>query len=439
MISRACKAAIAALMLLPAVLAFSLIALYGVNVAYWDEWSTVPLFEKLYTNNLTFNDFIAQHNEHRILTYRLIVLPLGHLTHWNNVAEMYFSWVLLCLACFVLYRMFTVSNGTSWRSAALFIPVPWLLFNLRQGGNLLWGFQFPFYILVLCVVLAIYFLQFSKGLDWRFFAAVFCGIVGTFCVANGLSIWIIGTLQLAAICILQPAVSKGAVLRSLLVWIAVAAGIYAFYFWGYIKPSHHPSLLFFLQDPLSSLLYGFAAVGCLFSLETCTAIAIGIVIAALYIAAFILVLKDMRNMRSQLMSLSLILFTGASVALLVLGRSGFGINQALSNRYVTFTMIGIIGLYYIVIAMRPKFSLLKPVILNTAIVLLVVSMFSMDIYALVLYRGPHAKRFEAQQILLTYQTQSDEKLKLLLPDPNFVKQYSPVLIKYRLNAFYDGG
>ena len=439
MISRARKAGIAAMLVLPAVLAFALIALYGVNVPYWDEWGTVQLFDKFYSHNLTYNDFISQHNEHRILVYRLIVLPLGHLTHWNLVAEMYFSWVLLCVTCFVLYKIFAATAGQSWKSAALFIPVPWLLFNLRQGGNLLWGFQFSFYILILCAVLAIYFLQYSKGLDCRFFAAVFCGITGTFCVANGLAIWIIGVMQVGAICLLQPAGNKAPMVRSLLAWTAVATGIFVFYFWGYFKPSYHPSLLFFLQDPLSAIMYAFAAIGCLFSLETYTAIAVGIAITALYITAFVLVLKDLKSMQAQLMGLAMILFTGAVIVLLVMGRSGFGISQALSNRYITFTVIGIIGLYFIVIALKPKLGMLKPVIFNTVIVLVVLFIFCMNIYAFVTYAGPHAKRVEAQQCLLTYQTQPDEKIKqLLLPNPAYVREQTPLLIKYRLSVFYDG-
>lgn len=436
MVSYVRKAAIVVLLLLPAVLAFSLIALYGVNVPFWDDWGTVDLFDKFYSNNLTVNDFIGQHNEHRILVYRLIVLPLGHLTHWDLVAEMYLSWALLCLTCFVLYKMFTLSNGSSWKTAAFFIPVPWLLFNLRQGGNLLWGFQFSFYILILCVVLAIYLLQLSKGLDWRFFAAVFCGITGTFCVANGLSVWIIGALQLVAVCLLQPAGKKAAIARSLMVWLAVAVGIYVFYFWGYTKPSYHPSLLFFLQAPLSAIAYGFAATGCLFSLETYTAIAIGIVIAVLYLAAFVLVLKDMKNMQAHLMGLAMILFTCASILLLVMGRSGFGISQALSNRYITFTMIGIIGLYFVLVALRPKLSMLKPAVFNTAVVLVIVFLFAMDIYALAIYAGPHARRAQAQQYLLTYQMQPDENLKQLLPDAESVRKYAPLLIKYELSVFY---
>ncbi|MCX6006920.1 MAG: hypothetical protein NTZ34_06625, partial [Chloroflexi bacterium] len=202
-------------------------------MVFWDQWAFVPLWDKLYSGTLTFNDLIALHNEHRFLVIRVITLMLGSITHWNNVAEMIFSWVLICLICFVLYKIYTLSSGDSWSAAARFIPVTWLMFNLRQYENLTCGIQIVFYMLIFSFLLAVYLLQTSRGLDWRFYTAVFCGAVGTYSMANGLLIWIIGLLQLLCIRLAADAANKKVYARSLIVWAFATAIIYLLYFWGY--------------------------------------------------------------------------------------------------------------------------------------------------------------------------------------------------------------
>ncbi len=71
------KFVILILLVLPALISFVFVAVYGVNVVFMDQWDFVPLFDKLYTGSLTFSDLFAQLNEHRFLTYRVIMLALG--------------------------------------------------------------------------------------------------------------------------------------------------------------------------------------------------------------------------------------------------------------------------------------------------------------------------------------------------------------------------
>lgn len=424
------------MLVLPAVIAFVFISIYGVNVIFWDQWDFVPLFDKLYSGDLTLNDLVAQHNEHRLLVYRVIMLTLGSMTHWNNIAEMYFSWLLLCLICFTLYKIYTISSGNSWSAAIGFIPVTWLMFNLRQFENLLFGIQITFYMLILSFVLAVYFLQTSKGLDRRFFAAMVCGVAGVFSVANGLLIWIIGIIQLVCILLSRPAGERGVYLRSVAVWITLSAVVYLLYFRGYQQPSAHPSMLYFMDQPFTVLAYGLAAIGSLFSINTPTAVIAGLVLAVLFLAAALLILRDLKYRVEQMPFLVLILFCCASVLFLMLGRSGFGIEQALSSRYISITVTGIIGLYLAIILVPVKFIDLKSWPFRTAITLVILFLLSLDIYILVVPGKTYLNRQLAQQYLATYQVQPDENLRTLYPDPEKVRQYSPILIKYKLNVFY---
>ena len=129
------------LCLLPAFIALMYIHSYGVNGVFWDEFSTVPLFEKYYDGTLAFRDFYAQHNEHRLLFPRLVMLPLGLATRFNTVAEMYVGWGFLCLSALPILFCCRRMHSDALTAYTAFIPAAWILFNLRQSENLLWGMQ----------------------------------------------------------------------------------------------------------------------------------------------------------------------------------------------------------------------------------------------------------------------------------------------------------
>jgi hypothetical protein len=152
-------AAVIALIILPALLTLVYIRTYGVNVPYWDQWEIVSLFEQWYTGNLSFMHLFSQHNEHRIFLPRVFMLLLGNMTHYNTLAEMYFSWVLLCLTCIILFIAYVHTVKTTWSELAKFILVAWLIFGLQQYENLLWGWQLQWFLAALCIVFAIYFIE----------------------------------------------------------------------------------------------------------------------------------------------------------------------------------------------------------------------------------------------------------------------------------------
>ena len=70
----------------------------GIDFPYMDQWEVVSLMEKLFTHTLNFQDFTAQHNEHRILFPKLIMVLGASLTHWNITLELYINILLgICL------------------------------------------------------------------------------------------------------------------------------------------------------------------------------------------------------------------------------------------------------------------------------------------------------------------------------------------------------
>src|SRR5262249_43442259 len=263
----------AGLAVLPAVLGAFFIKRYAVNVPFWDEWDVIPLLHYWYTGTWTWAHFWAQHNEHRIVYPRVLMIALWHWTHVDTRAGMWVTWVLLCCLAVVLYRLISPIAADHKSALCWFIPISWLVFNWRQWENLLWGFQLGFALMLLCVVCAIYLLTRSARLDRSYRLAMLSAVVGSFTLANGLLIWPIGLLQILGQHYLSRARGTQHLWGQIGVWSLTGLVVYTLYFRGYHKPGYHPSLLFFLQHPMTAIQYfliywGNPLIGVIGGLET---------------------------------------------------------------------------------------------------------------------------------------------------------------------------
>ena len=111
--------------------------------------------------------------------------------------------------------------------------------------------------------------------------------------------------------------------------------------------------------------------------------------------------------------------------------------QAFASRYITITVLAIIGLYLAVVSLELKFIDLESLVFRVPVSLLILFLLSWNIYLLVVPNQYSLKQRLAQQYLITYQVQNDENLKILYADPGIVKEYAPILVKYNLNVFYQ--
>ncbi len=82
---------------------------YGVNTPLWDEWDSVPLFQKVDHHTLGFSDLWAQRNEHRILFPNIVILLNAYATHWNIKFELLISFTFSLIAALMLY-LFVLSK-----------------------------------------------------------------------------------------------------------------------------------------------------------------------------------------------------------------------------------------------------------------------------------------------------------------------------------------
>ena len=126
---------------------------YWVNVPFGDQWDFIPLIEKSYIGTLTFGDFWAQHNEHRPIFPRLIMLALSRLSRWNIFYELWVN-IILALAIFkvltmLIYKTFKCAKiNNFW-----FIPViSVMIFSPNQSSNWLAGWQMQIFLNILAIV-----------------------------------------------------------------------------------------------------------------------------------------------------------------------------------------------------------------------------------------------------------------------------------------------
>jgi hypothetical protein len=426
------------LMILPAFLCLLFIKNYGVNVVYWDQWEIVPLFDKLYSGHLSFADLFAQQNEHRILVPRIVMLLLGIITHYNTVAEMYFSWCLICLISFVLFIAYTKIFGNTPNSLIKFVPVVWILFSLRQWENLLWGFQVAFFMEILFLVLSLFLLETSKKPNWKFAFSVICGLFCTFTLANGMLIWPIGLAQILLVYRLQQKEQLRPYLKMATAWSLIGIISCILYFVTYTKPSSSPSFLYFIQQPISSIRFLLASIGSPLAIEIFSSVSIGILIIFIFFWIIYLLIKKIGKKENlSPFFLSMLIFASLSILILFLGRSGWGVEHALVSRYTTLTALGLIGLFLLILSLQFSNENLRKFLLTGLSVIIVMGLITTNTRAIKEGESTEYTRNMAAYFLSNYEVQSDQNLAMLFPYASVVRERVNVLKKYKLNVFYQ--
>lgn len=422
---------IACLLILPAVLAFFFITRYGVNVVFWDAWARIPLMEHYYMGTLSFNDLFAQHNEHRIFFFKIIFLIITPLTHWNVVMEIYLSWILIICTCLSLFYLYSRYWGFSKQSMILFLPIPWLLFMFRQGEGLLQGDQFCAYLCIFWFIISVTFIELSEKIDYKFGIALIGAIISTFSFFNGLLIWPIGFFLILLI--------KNKKRMFLGVWGFMGIVNYIIYFYDWVKPVQHPSIFYIINNPIGGLEYFIANIGSPLGYDLTSSISMGLLIIGISIYLAVVLLKN-NLVQQNAIWLSITFFSVGSSVMMTLGRGGFGVIQAISSRYVAFTVFGIIGLYLIMLAIHRTFknknwgfSLLFGVIIG----IIVFGIINGNISEVVSAENSNDLHQQLPNYLLGYSTATDDQLKQLYPDPTVVRQRAKFLEEHHLNVFYS--
>jgi hypothetical protein len=463
--------------LVPLLFLIWVVAQYSVNVPFVDQWDFVPLLEKMYQGNLTFHDLWAQHNEHRILFPKILLLLLARLTHWNIRCEMAVN-VILALGIFAVFLHQVNITGRRLAVARLPWAVPAIslaVFSLSQYENWLWGWQLQMLLNLLAVLGAIVLLT-NVVFGWRrFAAAAFLGVVANYSFANGALIWPIGLLLLFVVTAGVP--QRKAAISG---WIGVATLTLASYYYHYQKPEDHPSLISIFKMPLAYAAYVLKYLGgmCAQGLGGDTAgdgifaFIIGLVVTVVTAwAVWVLLRRKIADLRTLLPYFGMILYTVGSALVTGVARIGFGSNQALASRYCTMTVPFWVAMVVFLIILRMdgyramdeanaalaqkkrKYTTrhyvrqaLKKIagwLLLNAILMLVLGLLAVDSICATDYAMSQAKaQSDGRNCLLKVVANPTsaadcKELRLLCPRPAIILERYPALVKYRLSVFRD--
>jgi hypothetical protein len=303
-------------------------------VPFWDMWDGyLGFFTKLSDGD--WMAWWAQHNEHRILLTRLffwIDLTIFSGQGWFLIVVNYFLLTVVCYLFWRIWKEIEPDNQNSWIGYFL---IAWLFWWI-QKNNLEWGFQSQFILAQLLPLLSFYFLHIAfiggpKKIRF-FYLGVLIGILSIGSMANGIL-----TLPLMVVFALMLRMDWR---RTLIIGVFSIACI-AFYFYEYTAPGSHGNLRqAILTNPIKLLHYVAVYVGSPFSfgstslgLLAATVAGIALIASSLFFAWRMLFLRRQNSL--QLALLIFILYVGGTALGTAGGRVIFGVEQALSSRYMT--------------------------------------------------------------------------------------------------------
>jgi hypothetical protein len=423
------------LALLPLFFLLAMFLCFGVDVPYLDQWELIPLLQKSYEGNLHLADFWAQHNEHRLIFPRLIMLALARWTHWDIRMELMVNFVLgmllFSVAAHQVRKSISKQNVGEGRGILLLLSL--LLFSLSQWQNWFLGWQLQVFLSLLCVITAIFALTQTPTRPGPMMVAMALSVVGSYSFANGMLVWPIGLVMLFMTARAWDAPMR----RAVGAWMAVGGLTAASYLYDYHTPAYHPPLsavfqhaadfplyvLRYLGQPMINFHGGLAAM----------AGAIGLVL-------WFFLLWRFRHQRIFLAPyLGLGLYSLFSALVTGAARIEFGADQAMSSRYITLAnplwianaVLTYVALFNAAETVFSRVMLRRVLGVGCAMLLLCTSLYGA-------YRWTercHAYTKARQELVSG--NNNTEQLRLLYPEISTLIERRETLKKYHLSVFKD--
>jgi hypothetical protein len=332
--------------LLPSTIMLGLIAHYGVNVPFWDEWSLIPFFQKAHDHSLTFRDFFIQNNEHRLVFPKLIFLILYRFGLWTPRGAMFASLLLVVLTAvglqWLLWQTLRGAISGSLINVGFFVT-GLLLFSPCQFENWLWGYQLPCFLLNFSLIAGVVVICSGLPLTVQLLLATLCATIATFSGGSGMLLWPLLWLTN----FLRPR-HKSRLQFSIwsCVWLVLAVCAIGLYFYDYRKPTWHPPLAASTKflDYISYLLtFLGSALGRRANTDSLTsAVAVGVMLLVIFTLPSIALVRrwNYETLRSDAAPwIAIAGFAVLSGCIACITRIGFGPTQALSSRYTTFSVL----------------------------------------------------------------------------------------------------
>jgi len=305
------------------------------HVPFWDMWDGyLGFYVKVSAGD--WSAWWAQHNEHRIVLARMFFwLDLG-LFQGQGWFLLVINYILIGMACLIFWQAWKekTTDGTPWVGYFL---IAWL-FSWSQENNLTWGFQSQFILAQLLPLAAFYFIHRAAAAGMHqsrdFYFAILFGVLAIGSMANGV---LVLPLMTGYALLARMGWKRGALLAVL------SAACLWLYFHDFKAPANHGSLTQALRDdPLGLVHYVLLYVGGPFSyffgkegVGQAVATIAGIFMVGSSAAFAWRIMPVAHKATLSLALLVFILYVGGTALGTAGGRLIFGVDQALSSRYMT--------------------------------------------------------------------------------------------------------
>lgn len=323
----------------PPLFIVAMIILYGVNLPTSDEWNIADLLDEYGRGTLGFADLFAQQNEYRQLFPNIIFVFLGWATDWDVRYMMLVSVLLAVLTAFNISRLSRLTIQSDERTRLVLVLLACLLiFSPRQLENWLQGQQLIFFLPAACLTACLLLGQTPAARpQLRLLMCAALCFVSTFSSANGIISWLLMLPALRR----APAWARDP-RRGLwsAAWIAAFAASAAWYLYGYESPGAAPSPAYALAHPGEAATYFLSLLGSPLSTTRLEIyVTVGCALLALYLLAWTRYRQADEGERERMLPWLLLgAYSIMTAGLITVGRAGFGVEQSVAPRYITFTL-----------------------------------------------------------------------------------------------------
>jgi hypothetical protein len=339
------------LMLIPVVTYGFIIVYFSVNIPDMDDYDVVLGHINISDDSLRYKNFFSQHNEHRIAWTRFIIECYYFFFGKINFEYLIYIGNLGLLLFFLLVLKISKEQKIL---IILLIPISYLLFQLQAWENMTWatGSLQNYYILFFAL-LTLYF--WNKKTLYGYFLSWIFGVIAIYTSANGLLIFLVLVIfQLTEFfekfkkCVTSQ--QKNLILRrqSLLLCILLVLSFFMFYFYfkSYQKVGH-PSIIEALLQPLILTKYAGTLIGSYMGMI------FAFWVGLLEVFVFLFLTYKRYDQKNPVVYYFM-LFIFLSIFATALGRSGFGVEQALASRYKTLSVVLLALIYLAFLEIYPK-------------------------------------------------------------------------------------
>lgn len=424
--------------LLSPLCALALFSIYGFDTPFQDGWEFVPVLKAWFEHSWTtlFAELWTQHNEHRLLVPRMVMLVLAVTTGWNlryeNIVTYLCAWMIFALLVKWLYQDYAGTKRNF--SPGITCLVSLLVFSLTQWHMWLWGWmmQIEMNVLFCCIG----FRAFSNLEErWKhFWVGCLAGLAAMFSFGTGLAFFPLVFLLF----LLDGAFNQARKKTMLATLVVVSVAAFGAYFWGFNLPEARQidsaSLISILRLPVYVLAYLGAPLA---SFDYRAAVILGLTGTVMWTRQAWRVFSNTKTSlpQSQVFWMFLGLYAVSAGVLTAFGRwASNPLSQALSSRYLALP-----SLFWISIIVQRSLDrnesqqtsfregLLAYVVICLVFISSVYGTYKADEYWDAFQLGRKALLEKADE----------NNLHWLYPSPEVIRERREFLKKYRLSIFRE--